>query len=68
MESRFYFLYLLVGIGLYLSAAMFGILNISYGEFTCESNEEDSVDKCEKIPITLDTDTLNTPTDGVRTV
>jgi multiple antibiotic resistance protein len=65
METRFYFLYLLVGIGLYLSAAMFGVLNISYGEFTCESNEEDSVDKCEKIPITLATDTLNTSTDGV---
>jgi multiple antibiotic resistance protein len=65
METRFYFLYLLVGIGLYLSAALFGVLNISYGEFTCESNEEDLVYNCKKIPITLATDTLNTPTDGV---
>jgi multiple antibiotic resistance protein len=65
METRFYFLYLLVGTGLYLSAAMFGILNISHGEFTWESNEEDLVDKRKKIPITLDTDTLNTTTDRV---
>ena len=65
METRFYFLYLLVGIGLFLFATQFGNLNISYGEFICDSNEKDSVNKCEKIPITLDTDTLNAPTDRV---
>ena len=65
METRFYFLYILFIIGLYLTATPFGNLNISYGEFTCDSNEEDSLDKCEKIPITLDTDTLNAPTDRV---
>jgi hypothetical protein len=62
MGTRFYFLYLLVVIGLYLSVTILGILNISYGEFTCESNE-DLADNCKKIPIMLDTETPNTPTD-----
>jgi multiple antibiotic resistance protein len=34
------------------------------GEFTCESNE-DLADNCKKIPIMLDTETPNTPTDRV---
>ena len=65
MGTLLYFLYILVVIGLYLTATPFGILNISYGEFVCESNEEDLADNCREIPITLDTDTLNTTTDRV---
>jgi hypothetical protein len=48
-----------------MSATTFGILNISYGESFCESNEEYMVDNCKKIPIMLATNTLNTPIEGV---
>jgi multiple antibiotic resistance protein len=64
MGTLFCFLYILVVIGLYLTATPFGFLNISYGEFVCESNEEDS-GNCREISIMLGTDTPNTPTDGV---
>jgi multiple antibiotic resistance protein len=65
MAILFYFLYILVVIGLYLTATPFGNLNISYCEFICESNEEDLADNYRETSIMHDKDTPNTPNDGV---
>jgi multiple antibiotic resistance protein len=65
MGTLFYFLHILVVIGLYLTATPFGTLNISYGEFICQGNEKDMADNCREISIIRDIDTPNTPTDGV---
>jgi multiple antibiotic resistance protein len=65
MKTWFYFLIILIVIGLYLSGTTSGSLNTSFGESICEFNKEYKVDNCKKIPITLATGTLNTSTEGV---
>ena len=66
MGTRFYFLSILVSMGLYLSAIVLGSPNASYGESSCESTVEYMVDNCNKTPIIADTGTLLiTLTDGV---
>ena len=68
MGTRFYFLSILISMGLYLSAIVLGSPNASYGESSCESNVEYKVDNCNKTPIIADTGTLLiTLTDGVIT-
>jgi multiple antibiotic resistance protein len=68
MGTRFYFLSILISMGLYLSAIMLGSPNASYGESSCESTVEYMVDNCNKTPIIADTGTLLiTLTDGVIT-
>jgi multiple antibiotic resistance protein len=66
MGTRFYFLSILVSMGLYLSAIVLGSPNASYGESSSESTVEYMVDICNKTPIRADTSTLLiTLTDGV---
>ena len=68
MGTRFYFLSILISMGLYLSAIVLASPNASYGESSCESTVEYMVDNCNKTPIIADTGTLLiTLTDGVIT-
>ena len=56
MGTRFYFLSILVSMGVCLSAIVLGSPNASYGESSCKSTVEYMVDNCNKTPIIADTE------------